>query len=268
MSQFYLDSQARSTYAKALKRFLTDQGLEIKHALANRAVAAMFGHNEHSLTAAIKAGEAPTVGRPHKCAVPGCDADAHVEVRLYSVVFGARGGVLDEQDFTCPYLCRAHLEENEKGAKGVRQPGGHVRYPYTNRREIEGFSIYRELFPPDYSKELEDARYTAGAEEALEVFRSEPVELLDCRGLTFSFRLGKLSTVITLRLTHLEDGDVGYVLSHAIKTPLQAGPYRASRSYDDSFPAAVRKAIRGLSSYYASAVEAGYEPAESWLVPY
>lgn len=268
MSQLYLDAQARSTYAKALKRFLTDQGLEIKHTLANRAVAAMFGHNEHSLTAAIKAGEAPALGQRHRCAVPGCDVDAHVEVRHYGVVLGARGGVLDEQDFTCPYFCRAHLEANEKGAVGDRQPGGQVRYPYTNRRGMEGFSIYRELFAPDHSKEQEDEQYSASAEEALEVFRSEPVELVDCRGLTFSFRLGRLSTLITLRLTHLEGGDVGYALSHAIKTPLQAGPYRTSRSYDDSFPAAVRKAVRGLSSYYASAVEAGHEPAEEWLVPY
>jgi len=82
---------------------------------------------------------------PRRCAVPGCGAAAFVEVILYDVYPYPDPDVFFEQDYTCPYLCGPHLLANERGADGVREPRTCVRYPYTNRNQAQGFSIYRPL---------------------------------------------------------------------------------------------------------------------------
>jgi len=51
---------------------------------------------------------------PNLCAVNGCANEADVEVILYDVY--SDGNIFFEQDFTCPYLCRKHILENETGA--------------------------------------------------------------------------------------------------------------------------------------------------------
>jgi len=79
-----------------------------------------------------------------KCSVTGCGKDATVEVLLYDVYTDMRD-VFYEQDFTCPYLCGHHMVENEEQAHGVREPRGHVSYPFTNRESAQGFTIYRPL---------------------------------------------------------------------------------------------------------------------------
>jgi len=81
------------------------------------------------------------------CSVDGCEREAAVKVILYDVyLYYADGGVFFEQDFTCPFLCAEHMSENESQAKGVREPRGFVKYPYTNRNRALGFTIY---FPLD-----------------------------------------------------------------------------------------------------------------------
>jgi hypothetical protein len=114
-----------------------------------------------------------------RCAVPGCDRAAVVEVIFYDVYPSDDGHVDDvvyEQDETCPYLCMEHLSENEarcqrvtldlpheqklltaeelRAAPEIREPAGPVRryrdggslhYSYTNRCGGNGFSIYRPL---------------------------------------------------------------------------------------------------------------------------
>ena len=62
-----------------------------------------------------------------KCSVEGCENDAAVEVRLYDKYHD--GVVFDEQDFTCPFLCQKHADENERRAKGSRSPRGITDYP-------------------------------------------------------------------------------------------------------------------------------------------
>jgi hypothetical protein len=78
------------------------------------------------------------------CSVEGCKNPAYVEVVLYDVYL-ADQGVFFEQDFTCPYLCAAHMAENEEKARGVREPRGHVSYPFSNKENAQGFTIYRPL---------------------------------------------------------------------------------------------------------------------------
>jgi hypothetical protein len=65
------------------------------------------------------------------CAVDGCKCNASVEVILYDV-YPCERFVLFKRDFTCPFLCSVHMVENERQAKGVREPrrsppgaGGH-----------------------------------------------------------------------------------------------------------------------------------------------
>lgn len=211
MSSFVLDRQTRSAMTKRLKQFLKAHEIDVKHTFAVKAIAEIFGHNEHSLASAIDSGKQITIGHdaggsPPKCAVPGCASDAHVEVRHYGVVLGELGGVVDVQDFTCPYLCRKHFAENEQGAAGSTKPGGSVHYPYTNQRTMQGFSIYRQIFEQGMTNELANEQGAKEAKKALEVFQSHPVELLECKGTTFRFLLGELKTPITLKVAESEDG--------------------------------------------------------------
>lgn len=55
-----------------------------------------------------------------------------------------------EQDFTCPFLCEDHMQENERKANGRRQPRGWVIYPYSNQGGAQGYSKYapiRDVYP-------------------------------------------------------------------------------------------------------------------------
>ncbi len=81
----------------------------------------------------------------------------------------------------------------------------------------------------------------------------------------FVITLGALLTPITIEIT--PKGEYwGFLVSHAIHTPLQAGPYWTSRPFDDTPQDALRRAITGLESYYNQAVSHGYTPSENWLV--
>lgn len=78
-----------------------------------------------------------------QCRVNECENDATVEVLLYDVY--PDGEVFFEQDHTCGWLCDLHLAENERRARGVREPRGSVIYPFTNQFLSQGFTIYRPL---------------------------------------------------------------------------------------------------------------------------
>ena len=85
----------------------------------------------------------------------------------------------------------------------------------------------------------------------------------------FVVRIGRLETPVTIELKRPMNSErTKFRLSHVIKTPLQAGPYRTSLPFGDYPGYALHKAINGLTSYYMQAVEKGYEPSEDWLVPY
>src|SRR5262249_26134034 len=75
------------------------------------------------------------------CSVKGCTDPATVRVILYDVY--SFGNVFFEQDRTCPYLCEAHVVENEQGAKSydmmpsLVEPGGAICVADTPCREPE-----------------------------------------------------------------------------------------------------------------------------------
>jgi hypothetical protein len=80
----------------------------------------------------------------YQCSAPGCTAPATVEVYLYDV-YNATGEVFSEIDTTCPFLCSQHVKQNEGEATGERKPRGFTTYPFTNKKQAQGFTIYRPL---------------------------------------------------------------------------------------------------------------------------
>lgn len=78
-----------------------------------------------------------------KCSVEGCESEAEYEVILYDDYKSV--GEFYEQDFTCPFLCKKHLDINEKDAEGERKPRGTVSYPFTNKHLAQGYSKYNQL---------------------------------------------------------------------------------------------------------------------------
>ncbi len=97
----------------------------------------------------------PTRYYPYKpgtsCSVKDCGSPAEFEVYLYDYYpLPWDDDEFFQQDYTCPFLCRKHMEENEERAKGVRQPRGFVTYPFTNQHGAQGYSKYAplsEVFP-------------------------------------------------------------------------------------------------------------------------
>ena len=82
----------------------------------------------------------------NQCSVKNCTRKADYRVILYDVyLYPHQEEVFFEQDTTCPFLCTAHMAENERQAKGVRQPRGETSYLYTNQQGAQGFTIYQPL---------------------------------------------------------------------------------------------------------------------------
>ena len=84
----------------------------------------------------------------------------------------------------------------------------------------------------------------------------------------FEFTVGELETIITVELGRFLDSDeTKFYRSHAIKTPIQMGPYLPSRTFDDSPESALGKAVSSITDYYRMAVDKGHPPTEDWLIP-
>jgi len=90
----------------------------------------------------------------------------------------------------------------------------------------------------------------------------------DTESRTFRIKIGTLATVITIRISKRRgpNGRYEYTVSHAIRTPKQAGPYLSSIPFGETPEAALGKAIDDLMIFYSLGVRDGYEPAEGWLV--
>jgi hypothetical protein len=111
-----------------------------------KAIRARASKHGLSYSEARRSMVAPTPPSRPKCRAPDCDADADVEVFLHDEYVGYPDGtIFHERDFTCPFLCDAHKQENELKAEGERRPRGMVCYPYTNRHLAQGWSMYRPL---------------------------------------------------------------------------------------------------------------------------
>jgi hypothetical protein len=74
------------------------------------------------------------------CHVDGCEAPARYEVLLYDRY--RDGTEFREQDFTCPFLCKEHKQENERGMRGTKAPRHSPVYPFTNKHGAQGFTEY------------------------------------------------------------------------------------------------------------------------------
>ncbi|MGA9796684.1 MAG: DUF6471 domain-containing protein [Rhizomicrobium sp.] len=84
----------------------------------------------------------------------------------------------------------------------------------------------------------------------------------------YIIRLGNIHTPVTIGLERRSARNATtYTVSHAIKTPELTDPHRSNFQADTNPERALRRAIRGLTSYYRLAVEAGHEPSEGWLIP-
>jgi hypothetical protein len=83
----------------------------------------------------------------------------------------------------------------------------------------------------------------------------------------FEIQLGTLSPIITIELgRHMDSDETKAMVSHAIHTPVQAGPYRTSRPFWDYPAYALHMAVSAFTQYYGDAVKAGHTPQDSWLV--
>lgn len=96
------------------------------------------------------------------CSVPNCKNLADYEVVLYDF-YAYMNQTFYEQDYTCPFICQNHLDENEQLSKGERRPRGSVRYPFTNRHYAQGYSKYnpiKEVYPQFFSAgEVENSKH-------------------------------------------------------------------------------------------------------------
>jgi hypothetical protein len=79
-----------------------------------------------------------------KCNIHGCKKPAEFEVLHYDVYVHDKHVFL-ERDFTCPFLYGGHMAENEAHVCGIRATRERVRYPYSNQKGAQGFTIYRPL---------------------------------------------------------------------------------------------------------------------------
>jgi restriction endonuclease Mrr len=89
-----------------------------------------------------------------QCCVKTCGNIADFEVVLYDFYNYRNSVSFYEQDFTCPFICEFHLEENEMLAEGERKHRGYVKYPYTNQHVAQGYTKYnpiKEVYPQYFS---------------------------------------------------------------------------------------------------------------------
>jgi hypothetical protein len=91
------------------------------------------------------------------CAAPGCRSAPTYEVFLYDFYDYPSSPPEEffQQDFTCPFLCEAHMLENEARAVGSRVPRGHVSYPFSNQHHAQGFTKYQPV--PGFGVQLFEA---------------------------------------------------------------------------------------------------------------
>jgi hypothetical protein len=82
----------------------------------------------------------------HRCTVDGCPNLAGYEVWLYDFD-PAAGAVVFRRDDSCPYICVEHAIDNEHHAGEQRTLHARVPYPYTNREQAPGLTVYLDLPP-------------------------------------------------------------------------------------------------------------------------
>ncbi len=86
---------------------------------------------------------------------------------------------------------------------------------------------------------------------------------------TYWFSLRDIPIVVTVIVSKGKvaglDG-YNFKLSHYIKTPQQAGPYRPSRQWGDDKVYALHQAVSAITDYYDMAIKNGDKPSVEWLI--
>jgi hypothetical protein len=83
----------------------------------------------------------------------------------------------------------------------------------------------------------------------------------------YSIWLKGIDTEIKIQLTYNgECGGFNFCLSHAIKTPEQAGPYITSRPWAEEIEYALYRAICSITDHYKNAINKGHRPTKQWLI--
>lgn len=93
--------------------------------------------------------EIPNLPTPEtQCSVDGCSNRPDYIVLLYDHYDPEP--IFFEQDYTCPFLCEDHMQENERGVGNAgagerRYPRAFNRYPYSNRFSAQGYTKYSPM---------------------------------------------------------------------------------------------------------------------------
>ena len=98
------------------------------------------------------------------------------------------------------------------------------------------------------------------------LFGDPTLEIIELHPNCARFRLSGIDTEVRIDLEDVGEGNVRFHRSHAIRTPVQAGPYHPSRDWDDDAAYGLHRAIESLASYHRQALRAGHRPSPSWLV--
>ncbi|MCY6483854.1 P-loop NTPase fold protein [Clostridium aestuarii] len=78
-----------------------------------------------------------------KCSVEGCNHIAEYATFLFKEYkYGVTSYCIDN---TCPYLCSRHMKDNEESCIGNREPEITVKYKYTNKNNMVGYTKYFKL---------------------------------------------------------------------------------------------------------------------------
>ena len=75
------------------------------------------------------------------------------------------------------------------------------------------------------------------------------------------------SIKIEIVIREMWNGRFTYAMSHAVHTPIQAGPYHSSINTTETADAALRKALDDIYSFYEAARQKGHVPTIDWFVP-
>ena len=99
-----------------------------------------------------------------------------------------------------------------------------------------------------------------------EALNDEAIERIERTNSGYSFWLKGIPIEVSVVLSiNPVRGGYNFNLSHFIKTPSQAGPYRPGRPWGDDEAYALHLAVTAITQYYNQAVKEGHSPSEEWL---
>lgn len=105
---------------------------------------------------------------------------------------------------------------------------------------------------------------------SLESFKYDENIVLDLKQKIgeFSFKLEQIEDIEFKIYIYKYMMDDGYWFStnYFIHTPLQATPYLTSRTRENTYERALKRAIDSITSYYSEAIIKGLKPDKNWFI--